>query len=544
MAQDRVLYLNRQPALMSGTLVRAVEGLPSKMQKAPPGQWTAAIKSLVAKGEVKQAELDDAELLAWLQAHEVGNTRSLTREQVVDQAKSRQVTIKEVTLGETRWRGYSHANLVPGSQYDEILLIANSERANIADRIEEIDWEIEEYNFQPEKLSTDPEGIFRLEAERKALVTQKDKAWDFRQHHFTEAAGRHGTNLIAHGRVTVVGDTFLVEELQSDWGQRGRRADWNGIPKGPFVTDTKLWAGLLMRRLMQRAALNPAIKRVAWIRGSMRNGGKQVMKDNLDEFYVKVVGGIVDKVIGKAGGKARLDTLRLGAHSFADVPMFDMTDDVRESLKGVLPLYSLTGLRARPAQLDEPARLGLLARVEQMLGSVAHFRLVNHIYDIATGREVAGRYVNRLVQVSLNAADPEYVTDHECFHFAEENLLFEHEKRIVQEAFRPGSELNQRTYSALMARGERAAGAQCLQSASEAAAHGFALWARGELEVRDQAVEGIFSHLKVVAQDALAWFKRAVMGYRATNAEEVFSALVNGERAAAPASRARQREAA
>lgn len=531
MSQDQVVYLNREPALMRGGLVTALEELPAKLQKAPPVQWIATIKSLLGKGAAKQAEVDDCEVVPWLEGEALSGTRSVEREELIDRVKARQVTIKEVTLGQPRFASYSHQRQIPGSRYAEVLFIANSERANLSDRLEQIDWELEQFNFDIQRLSSEPQAVLRLEDERKKLLVDIPKAWDFTNHHFTHEAGQHGKNLVAHGRELVFGDTYLIEEIQSDWGQKGRRTDWQGIPRGPFVTDTKLWAGLVARRMLQRASLLPQVKKVAWIRGSMRNGGVQVTEDKLDDFYLKVVRGIVDKAIAKAGGKSALQNMQLGPHTVADVPMFEMTDAVRAHLQQAQPLYSLTKLRRTPHELDDLQRLAFFERARHMLGSVQHVRLVDHVWDLATGREVPGRMANKLVQVSLRADDPELVLDHECFHFAMGHLFLEHERQVVLREFAPGSTLNHRVYEKLAAMGELAAAAQCDRSAEEAAAHAFSLWARGRLDVSESPAKGIFADLKVLMRDAVAWIRRTVLEQQCTTSEEVFSALLYGQRA-------------
>lgn len=544
MAQDLTLYLNRDPALMQGSLVRALEELPAKLQKAPASQWLATIKGLLGKGAAKQAEVDDCELLQWLDNPTVDAKRAMTREELISYVKNRLTTVKEVTLGTPQYQTWSHAMHVPGSRYEEVLFIANSERANIDDRLEEVDWQLEQYNFDLEKLSSDPQGVLRLEAERQELLGNQKKAWDYAAPHFTQSAGKYAKNLIAHGRTLRFGDTFMIEEVQSDWGQRGRKADWKDIPKGPFVTDTKLWAGLVVRRLLQRAATDPSVRTVAWIRGSMRNGGLQVTEDKLDEFYLKVVRGIVDKAISKAGGKTMLRNIQIGATTVPDVPCFEMTDEVRKQLQAVQPLYSLVGLRRDSHKFDDARCQAFFARAQHMLGSVKHVRLVDQVYDVASGRRVAGRFTPRLVQVALNADNPEFVLDHECFHYAMEHLLADHEREVIRRDFAPGSQLNNRTYETLVGMGERDASAQCLASAEEAAAHAFGLWARGKLDVNEREVGGIFRDLRILVSDCVAWLKRTVMGHRCTSSEEVFKALLNGERAEPQTRPARQREAA
>ncbi|MEJ8837596.1 hypothetical protein [Ramlibacter sp. AN1133] len=536
MAEDVVLYLNRPPAWqhLSGGLVKALEDLPAKLQKAPAIQWVATVKSLVSKGAAKQAEVDDCELVKWLEDPLLGEKRPVTREDLITRVKERQVTLKEVTLGNPRYESWSHMGLVRNdrtARYAEVLFIANDQKANIQDRLEAIEWEMDQFNFDLERLSSNPEAVLQLEKERRQLLTDLPKAWEYKAPHFTESAGRHGKNLLAHGRELVWGDTYLIEEVQSDWGQRGRINDWKTIPRGPFVTDTKLWAGLVVRRMLQRAAMIPQVKKVAWIRGSMRNGGKQVQEDNLDDFYLKVVRSIVDKAIAKGNGKTAIANLRLGDTVCADVPCFEMTDSVREQLRGTQPMYSLTSVRHEPHVFTDDRRAAFFARAKHMLGSVKHVMLVDRLYDIATGRAVPGRLVNRVMQIALNAEDPEFVLDHECFHYAMRNLFIESERHVVLREFVPGSELNRRTYDTLVERGEKDASAQCLASAEEAAAHGFALWARGTLDMGQSPARGFFEEVRVLFCDLVAWFNRTIQQEQCTTSEDVFKALLNGERA-------------
>lgn len=549
MTQDVVHYLNREPQLMAGGLVKALEELPAKLQKAPPVQWIATVKSLIGKGAAKQAEVDDCELITWLERAAQGDKRSIGRDEILDHVKNRQVTVKEVTLAEPRYASYSHLRLVEtlpalNASYREVLFIANSERANLQDRLEEIEWELEQFNFDIERLSAEPEAVLQLEEERYRLKTDIPKAWDFSSHHFTAQAGKHGRNLIAHGRELVYGDTYLIEEVQSDWGQRGRKADWKGVPTGPFVTDTKLWSGLVVRRMLQRAALLPQVKKVAWIRGSMRNGGVIVGEDKLDEFYLKVVRGIVDKAISKAGGKSQLQNLTIGGNILADVPCFEMSEQVRAQLQSTQPLYSLAKVRPTVHAFSDARRTAFFERAKHMLGSVKHVRLVDRVYDLATGTQVPGRFFNNVVQVALNAAEPEFILDHECFHYGMTNLFYDHEREIILREFAPGSELNRRTHDTLLALGERAASQQCLHSAEEAAAHGFALWARDKLDMQRSPAKGFFQELRVLAGDLLAWFNRTVQKQECTCSEDVFKALLNGHRAEEEPTRARWREPA
>ncbi|CAN0112965.1 unnamed protein product, partial [Phaeothamnion confervicola] len=322
--------------------------------------------------------------------------------------------------------------------------------------------------------------------------------------------------------------TYVVEEIQSDWGQRGRMNDWTSIQRGPFVTDTKLWAGLAMRRLMQRAALLPEIERFYWIRGSMRNGGRQVTKDNLDEFYLKVMGGIVDKVLAGTGQKCRLDTLRMGDTAFADVPCFDMTPEVREHLRKTLPLYSLSELLPRPTVLQDVEKAELMRSAVRMMGSAKNVRMISHVYDIALGREVAGSYINGMVQTSLRAADLPAVLNHECFHFGMDKLFSWEERRMVKSAFAPGTELNARVRDILVRDNDLRAADQC-NDAEEAAAYAFSYWSKGQFRLEPSPARGLFQSLRDVVAEGISWFRSKVLEEKITTVGDLFSAFARGD---------------
>lgn len=527
MASDKVIYLNRDTLKMGGSLVVAINGLPAKFQKAPVKEWANTFKSLVSKGQVKQAEIDDLGIIAWM---EIRGAKTYTREEVLKAIEDQGITIKEVTLGNPIYSSYSHLGEVgSGARYAEVLYIANSQRDNIDDRLEEIDWDLEQFNFDIERLSEDPELPARLVAERSQLMAQRLVSHDFKWSHFTRGdLGRHGKNLIVHSRELSYRNTFLVEEVQSDWGQRGRRTDWNGTPKGPFVTDTKLWAGLAMRRLMQRAAENPAIERFYWIRGSMRNGGKIVGRDNLDEFYLKVMSGIVDRALAGTGQKCRLDTLQMGNFTAPDVPCFDMTPAVREKLLQTQPLYSLKSLFPGPRPYSRQDLQNYLGMAEKMLGSARRIRFVGHLYNVATGREVAGSYLNSMIQVSLGAKDVKAELDHECFHFAMDKLFSMSERRMVMTEFAAGTELNARVRDTLLRMNEHAAASEC-SNAEEAAAYAFSLWNKGVFSMQPTPVRGFFQDLRVLIGDAMAWFRRNVLAHEAATVQDLFRRFAGGD---------------
>ncbi|WP_342051315.1 MULTISPECIES: hypothetical protein [unclassified Cupriavidus] len=507
-------YLNAGP---SSRLFSVLADQIAKSQtKAPVAQWISLIGKLTQKG-VKGNEIDDSNLLPTLALRDP--KQSLTREELLQLLVSTTPTIKEIELARPKYERYKQ----PGpSVYQETLYVLNSQRANIEDRMDEIRFELEELDFDLNRLAQDPGAVVRLDAERRALLASVGKAHDFSQHHFSEMEdperpGQRIANLLAHARTTVRGDLFMVEEIQSDWAQRGRRQDWNGIPTGPFVTNTELWSGLILRRTLQRAAENPDIRRVAWITGNMRNGSNNESNpDGLNDFYLKILPKIGDKALKGSDQKIRMTTVKFQENGpELSVPGFDMTPQAREALLKPQPMYSRDVLQSTLAALSDDLpehQQAYLSRAREMLGSVASVRLASQIYD-ATGLEVAGSQINRMILLSLRAKEPDRVFYHECWHYAQEHLIEQEKNEAIDRAFRVGSPLHELTVKCLAERGLRQAAEQC-HDPREAAAHAFSLWKTGALalpsdDVRDFAdVAGTFGVIGRTADGFFTWMRR------------------------------------
>lgn len=601
MPVDIVQYLNGEPhSPMYSKLLQLIDA--SKQAKAPVAQWLSMIGAFTQKG-VKQIEMDESGLLRHLATYQPGDV--LSKDELLEQARAHYYTIKEVRLGVPKYPSYRQ----PGGSYREYLYIANSQRANVEDALEDVNWEMEELNFYPERIAENPGRVMALEKRREALMKSVVRAVDFSQHHFSDKIeGKHGKNLLVHCRVSVHGDIYFIEEIQSDWAQRGRQWDWKRIPRGPLVTNTEAWAGMVIRRQMQIAAGMPGIRQFAWITESMRNGGKQNLtaerakddarkqyrafvaseteerlrsigaesmtheqlaaakglirpaidaaarsqgiaepNDMLNDFYIAMIPKLADKALGKSGAKIAMRTMTLDSlvaeggygsrvlaqDNVVEVPGVELTPPVREILLAQQPVYSRAPLHCGPIELDaqEQAIAQALMTAREMLGSDKHVRFATHVYDVASGRKVAGRYINKLVQVSLRAADIVEATEHECFHFATDNLMRESEVAMLRKEFAPGTELNFRVRTELTRRGMYEAAAQC-EDPLESAAHGFTLWKRGHVSVTERPIHGIFSDLIAIVKDSVRWLQRTVLEYRVTNAQELFQALAAGEMAA------------
>lgn len=101
------------------------------------------------------------------------------------------------------------------------------------------------------------------------------------------------------------------------------RSKTNRYEHLPYVNHTEAWAGLVLRRLMQRAAGDPEVEQFAWITEAMRNGGRSG-GGSLAQFYQVILPKIVDKIIKPAGGKVEMGEVVLKAGTSFQAPQFKM----------------------------------------------------------------------------------------------------------------------------------------------------------------------------------------------------------------------------
>lgn len=581
MPNDRVLYLNHSDdGPMVSKLRRAL--IETKQGRASAGQWAAMIAALTQKG-VKKLEIEEVGIDTWLSGQDPALV--LTKDELLAQMLRMTTTVKEVVLATPLFSSYRQ----PGGTYQEFLYIANSERGNMEDELSLVEYEMEELSMHIDRLEENPDLLNQLEDRRTALLDLRPKAIDFPQHHFSRVVnGKHGRNLLAHCRVIEYADTYFIQEIQSDWAQQGRKSNWVGVPEGPFVTNSEAWSGMVLRRHMQLAAQNPLMKRIAWMTESMRNGSTQdSLKERQDEenararsamvkevsiqyanqlimpgmsveqvnlvrdggrikgeqaadaaglrreegmndFYLKMLPKLADKAVAGTGGKIEIQRLNFDNERPAvEVPTMDLTDAVRAKLVEQQPLYSRAPRVAQVRSELDPEVTALVRRCGGMIGSPKHLRLVRRLYDTATGKAVAGSYVNRFVQIALDAKDIDEVADHESFHFAEENLLAQHERDMLSKAFAFGSELHVRVQEVLVGRSEYELALHC-HDPREAAAQGFALWRKGLLDVAPVQVTGIFRDIVTAVRDVFSWLKAEVLDQKLQTPEDVFKAFDTG----------------
>ncbi|ADP20175.1 MULTISPECIES: hypothetical protein [Achromobacter] len=517
-----------------------------EMQKrAPASQWINAIRALTQKG-VKQREIEEAGIVEWLEAQ--GN-HPVTQESILGQLALRP-TIKEIDLSRPKYREYA----VPGhDRYTETLYCLNSPRDNVEDRLEEIRFELEDLDFNPERLLKEPMLVHQLDEERRKLMSERDTLPDFTRHHYSDmvdpTTGSAIKNLMAHTRTTRRGGLFFIDEIQSDWAQKRRRAgDLGGVPDGPFIGHTESWAGLILRRVMQRAAEDSSITGIAWINADLRNGGRFRRDDGLDEFYLRVLPSLANKALKGTGVTVKASDVQLNAGTVHSLPYVPMTPEVRAKLRTAQPVYSMDLVpRSALALRQDMTQSDMVREAKEMLGSTMSVRLLNKVIRAVNGEEeeeVAARQLDNLIEVSVRARSAGRAFNHEAFHYAESTLMSPHEAETLRAAFVDGSPLNDRVRRAMVAaQMAPEAIAQCSDPV-EAAAHAFSLWREQRFHFDERAGEStgttgldrtvgrIFRKIESAFQSLGQWVRR-VVGERSSEqnarvSERLFEALRDG----------------
>lgn len=499
----------------------------SKQGRAKAKQWLNTIKS--APG-IKTTELGDLGIIPWIESK---GDEFLRREEIMEYVLDVVPYVFENVLSRVEYKRFSH-ELKGQSDYKEILYTLGTRGDMWKLRIHDLRYEIEQLAIDMSWMDRDPQALTRLENEM-ADIHARIKSYVAPQwSHFSGAHNELGNvAVLGHIRVSVSDETFFINEIQSDWAQRGRSSDFrtNAYPPGPFVTDTQVWAGLLMRRALQLAAASES-QQVAWIRGAdMVNGGSMRGPSSIDDFYQKVVTRIAEKAV-KGAGKVEFVEVETSSKSYK-VAGIKMTDQVRAKLSEKQPFYSWSDISAVPKQKDDPIFEAVVRDAKDMLGSLASVRLINRLYDVSTGKIVAGRYVNRMVEIALEAKDPRRVGWHECFHAGMELLATEDEKDMILQVFWPEGPLNERVRQALIEAGDHRAAQQC-SSAEEAAAHAFSMWKDGSFtfpgaQSESGPVERVFVQIKSAVTDFLGWCSKRMFGQRYATPESFFEALASGD---------------
>lgn len=224
-------------------------------------------------------------------------------------------------------------------------------------------------------------ALATLNDQRQQLALEDQEELAFRGDHWELTP-----NVLAHVRFNERTDeagakVLFIEEIQSDWGQEGRqegfglqqvwsirRADgslvrltsdkdyavseaeaiggtytpqgFEGIPTGPFVTDTKAWVALALKRVLRYASDN-AYDRIAFINGEQavqRFGLEQGVADGLRSFYDEIVPQVARDLMKKLG-TAQASSIRLGVGSEAGESQLSFPVPKAAALP--MPLFSM-----------------------------------------------------------------------------------------------------------------------------------------------------------------------------------------------------------
>ena len=276
----------------------AIAGLNYK--QLPAFGWADALKGLVNKGLVKQDEIEWAGLGEWLALQ----SGKVTKEQVLGYLDANGVQVQEVTLGDaigdSSRAKYAKYTLPGGENYREVLLTLPEKRRLVT---------LEEVNAARAKISDLLEPVTRQEYDEMAadgrIAKAPSDAKPYKSGHWGQP------NVLAHIRLNDRTDAdgkrvLFVEEIQSDWGQDGKKKGFKGktqedakrffgitdedwskasdmdreayrnemldskggdiIPSAPFVTKTDGWLNLALKRVITMAAQG-GYDKVAFVTG-------------------------------------------------------------------------------------------------------------------------------------------------------------------------------------------------------------------------------------------------------------------------------------
>lgn len=331
-------------------LSRAVAS--AKQSVATGSDWKNIIKSLPG---VKNAEIEALGINEWL---EFSSTDQVTREEIIAFIASNGVQLEEVVLGLTTQKEMEIERLVAqrieqalDENIDEILrnfdagyfVSQDSDGEYIvldnSDNIVAGPFDTEEESFSAERELIDEaerehldrardmvdedairEEVMDLhelpkyedytlpggENYREVLLTIHSIAPIFHAGHFDEG------NIVTHVRIKDrrdqnQGKVLFIEEIQSDWGQAGREKGF-GMPSGyeavfpaaPFITNTKEWTALALKRMIRYAAEN-GYDSIAWTTGEQQANRYNLSKSIDSINWSKIGDGVYAVSVEKDG---------------------------------------------------------------------------------------------------------------------------------------------------------------------------------------------------------------------------------------------------
>lgn len=318
-------------------LKRVVER--AKQTTMPGGQWKAWLKANQAQLGVKQEEIEATGIDEYLDAR---GKDKVTREEIAAFVENNGVRVEEVTK-ESDTAEFDKWQLPGGTNYKELLLTLPAKPTAQQAELETKRAALHE-ELRTAPVARQQEILAELDTLLPAMdrADQTASAGQYQSGHYSEP------NILAHVRINERTDTegkrvLFVEEIQSDWGQEGKKkgfvsGDWEApyrewerglreraksfyldaaeteeeraaairmgeklaaredldsiatvmgerpqmaeawakaialryrVPAAPFVTNTKSWTALALKRLMTYAVEN-GFDRVAWTTGEQQ----------------------------------------------------------------------------------------------------------------------------------------------------------------------------------------------------------------------------------------------------------------------------------
>jgi hypothetical protein len=202
-------------------LAKAVDAIDAK--SIAPSGWKERIKGLVNKGEVKQDEVNWSGLTDWLDMQE----GKVTKEAVAEFLKNNGVRVKRVQRSGKTTTKFGQYTLPGGTNYREVLITLPSPTSRLAEAHARA-WRKYGQGSPQEQ-----------EAQRRLDEAPGDSE-GFRSSHWKQP------NVLVHfrlnDRVDADGKRVLfVEEIQSDWGQAGRKKGFASPMLSTLPAGTKLY---------------------------------------------------------------------------------------------------------------------------------------------------------------------------------------------------------------------------------------------------------------------------------------------------------------
>jgi outer membrane biosynthesis protein TonB len=286
--------------------------------KAPAASWKAYINGLIQKG-VKPEEIESSGVKDWLDLQK----GAVTKESLLNYLQQGGVKVEEVVLGRSHVKdtNYGQYTLPGGTNYREVLLTLPEKqvvRKRVLRKVGEgrRPWRIYIEGEERHQNSFETEEAAREDLAKYPTFREKAGGEPYRSTHWDQP------NVLAHIRVNDRTDAdgkrvLFVEEIQSDWGQEGKKKGFadskvrsqleseirslgidkpiqdvslrdladagasqelqgrfdsemlrgaSSPPSAPFVTKTEGWLNLALKRIMVMAA-EGGYDKVAFVNG-------------------------------------------------------------------------------------------------------------------------------------------------------------------------------------------------------------------------------------------------------------------------------------